>query len=81
MDKVYYVEGSGIKYSIDYDSGTETDEVDVFVYKDSVFTSKDEAYEFLKLAENNIEEYNDIYDVIDFEVCSFYLNPVFGKIK
>lgn len=81
MDKVYYVEATGINYSIDYDNGTETDEIDIFIYKDSVFTSKDEAYEFLRLAENNIKEYNDVYDVVDFEVCSFYLNPVFGKIK
>ena len=61
MNKVWYV----LVFLEDYDSE---------VYKDSVFTTKEEAELMLEIAKND-DRFKE-FDFVDFEIYEFYLNPL-----
>jgi len=76
MKKVYYVSACCISWTFE----EEEDIVEYYIYKDSVFTTREEVDRMLEIALNDKKAYEN-YDQVDYEVMNFMVNPLSQNIN
>lgn len=72
MKKVFYVNVSAVNFNY---LDCQEDILIYFVYKDSVFTTREEAIKMLEMAESD-DKILSMYDSVEFEIMEFYVNPL-----
>jgi hypothetical protein len=75
MKKVYYISACCISWT--FEEGE--DIVEYYIYKDSVFTTREEADRMLEKALTDKKAYEN-YDQVDYEVMNFIVNPLSQNI-
>jgi len=76
MKKVYYVSACCIIWNFEEE---DNDIVEHYVYKDSVFTTREEADRMLEITLNDKVAYEN-YDRVEYEVMNFMVNPLSQNI-